>query len=244
MSNAIITQLSFQWIIHTLRSKGTLNCLLICAGIFNARIRACPSKSSTAWARVGYISLWRWIVLGRYATDVEIVHIYAIFLNSSTRWTPNIILIFVYWLNLRFNYLWLSDSGTSGWYAVKPQVLFTLKTARAIAIMQVNLLKNNIIFFISVTSVWYFLEHSSSENTWTPSYLRISSLVSEKTEWLRKSLKPILKDNIPLYCGYLEAHWKWQAENLLTKEWMRLSCTLTVSFRSKAYSLLLSERKR
>ena len=33
------------------------------------------------------------------------------------------------------------------------QVLFTLKTARAIAIMQVTLLKSNIIFFISVTSV-------------------------------------------------------------------------------------------
>ena len=81
--------------------------------------------------------------------------------------------------------------------------------------MQVNLLKNNIIFFISVTSVCYFifLERSSLGNTWTPSYLRISSLVSEKTEWLRKSLKPILKDNIPLYCGYLEAHWKWQAGN-------------------------------
>ena len=137
-----------------------------------------------------------------------------------------------------------SDSGTSGWYAVKPQVLFTLKTARAIAIMQVTLLKSNIIFFISVTSVWYFLEHSSSENTWTPSYLRISSLVSEKTEWLQKSLKPILKCSIPLYCGCPEAHWKWQTGNLLTKEQMRPSYSLTASFCLKAYSLLLSERER
>ena len=59
--------------------------------------------------------------------------------------------------NFVLYYSRLSDSGTSGWYAVNPQVLFTLKIASAMAITQVNLPKINIHFLLCVFMIFTFL---------------------------------------------------------------------------------------
>lgn len=103
---------------------------------FDILIPFMKNQQETVW---NFLNSW-YLLCSKYCYTYNFVH-----------WNHFLYQYFVVWY-----YSLLRDSGTSGWYAVNPQVLLTLKIASAMAITQVNLPKINIHFLLCVFMIFTF----------------------------------------------------------------------------------------